>query len=147
MIDILKILNLGVEDGQPDRDSSDIGRTGISFIFITYGLIICCGWSVLAFFSGETLLFLIAVQALSGFGLARLLKTRVSLLCVNMVWLISTNIAIFLAAVIVHPSGLLAVMLIPLAGFPFALFSPSRQMPSLVATTALPVGLWGCGSG
>lgn len=131
-----------LEGRQVDRDNAGIGRTGISFIFITYGLLICSGWLVLTAFSGEAEFFAIAVLAFSGFAIARLLKSRVLLLCINMIWLVSTNIAIFLAASVVHPAGLMAVMLVPFAGFPFALFSPSRERSYLVAMTALPVFLW-----
>ena len=125
-----------------DGDNTGIGRAGISFIFITYGLLICSGWLVLTAFSGELGPFGIAALAFGGFALARLLKGRVSLLCVNMIWLLTTNIAVFLAACVVHPAGLMAVILVPLAGFPFALFSPSRERVLLIGMAALPVVLW-----
>jgi signal transduction histidine kinase len=125
-----------------ERLNTGIGRAGISFIFISYGLLLCSGWLVLTAFSGESAAMWIAVLALSGFALARLLKTRLSLLGVNMIWLITTNVAVFLAAGIVHPAGLMTVILFPLAGFPFALFSLSRERPFVVGMTALPVVLW-----
>ncbi|MGR3586890.1 MAG: sensor histidine kinase [Paracoccaceae bacterium] len=125
-----------------DRDNTGIGRTGISFIFISYGLLICSGWLVLTAFSGAMELFGIAALAFSGFALARLLKEQASLLCVNMIWLLTTNIAVFLAAGVVHSSGLMAVILVPMAGFPFALFSLRRERLFLMGMAALPVVLW-----
>ncbi|WP_254656360.1 sensor histidine kinase [Roseovarius sp. 217] len=127
-----------------DQNVTEAGarRRQISFAFVWFGLVFTFGWMVLTALSGEIEVFLIGAQAFSGFALVRLFKTRLPLVWANTCWLTSTNVAIFLGACVVHPTGQVDIMLIPMVGFPFAVFSIYRDRFHIAVLVALPVVLW-----
>lgn len=117
-------------------------RKRVSFAFVSFGLTLTFAWMVLTALSGQPEVSLIGALAFVGFALVRLLKDRLPLLWVNTLWLTSSNLAIFLGACVVHPSGRVDMMLIPMAGFPFAVFSIYRDRFHVAALAGLPVVLW-----
>jgi len=117
-------------------------RARISFAFVLFGLIFTSAWLALTALSGELPVFLIGALAFSGFAAARLLASRLPLAWGNTLWLGSTNLAVFLGACVVHPAGGVAAILIPMAGFPFAVFSLRRERGHIAAMIAVPVLLW-----
>lgn len=117
-------------------------RKRVSFAFVSFGLILSFAWMVLTALIGQPEVSLIGAASFASFALVRLLKDRLPLLWVNTVWLTSSNLAIFLGACLVHPSGRLDMMLIPMAGFPFTVFSIYRERFHVAALAGLPVVLW-----
>lgn len=117
-------------------------RARISFAFVLFGLVFTSAWLALTALSGELPVFLIGALAFSGFVAARLLASHLPLAWGNTLWLGSTDLAIFLGACVVHPAGGVATILIPMAGFPFAVFSLHRERGHIAAMIAVPVLLW-----
>lgn len=117
-------------------------RRKLSFAFVWLGLAFTSVWMVITGLSGELEVFLIGALAFGGFAFVRLLKNKLPLVSVNTCWLTSTNAAIFLGACVVHVDGHIDIMLVPMVGFPFAVFSIYRDRFYIAATVALPIILW-----
>lgn len=117
-------------------------RRKLSFAFVWLGLLFTSVWMVLTGLSGELEVFLVGALAFSGFALVRVLKNQLPLVWVNTCWLTSTNVAIFLGACVVHVDGHIDIMLVPMVGFPFAVFSIYRDRFHIAAMVALPIILW-----
>ena len=117
-------------------------RRKLSFAFVWLGLSFTTVWMVITGLSGELEVFLIGALAFGGFAFVRVLKNRLPLVWVNTCWLTSTNVAIFLGACVVHVDGHIDIMLVPMVGFPFAVFSIYRDRYYIAAMVALPIILW-----
>lgn len=118
-------------------------RRQLSFAFVRLGLVFSSGWMALTGLIGELEVFLIAALAFGGFAFVTLFKNRLPLALINTCWLTTTNVAIFLGACVVPADRHVDIMLIPMVGFPFAVFSIYRDKLLIAATEALPIVLWG----
>lgn len=131
-----------------DRLNMDSGlepsarRRKLSFAFVWLGILFTSLWMVITALSGELAVFLVGALAFFGFLFVRLFKNRLPLVWVNTCWLTSTNLAIFLGACVVHAEGHIDIMLVPMVGFPFAVFSIYRDRFHIAAMVALPIILW-----
>jgi len=117
-------------------------RRKLSFAFVWLGLVFTSVWMVITGLSGHLEVFLVGFLAFGGFAFVRLFKNHLSLVWVNTCWLTSTNVAIFLGACVVHVDGHIDIMLVPMVGFPFAVFSIYRDRFHIAAMVALPIILW-----
>lgn len=117
-------------------------RRKLSFAFVWLGLSFTAVWMVITGLSGELEVFLVGALAFAGFVFVRLLKNHLPLVWINTCWLTSTNVAIFLGACVVHVDGHIDIMLVPMVGFPFAVFSIYRDRFHIAAMVALPIILW-----
>jgi signal transduction histidine kinase len=117
-------------------------RRKLSFAFVWLGLVLTSVWMVITGLSGQLEVFLVGFLAFGGFAFVRLFKNHLPLVWVNTCWLTSTNIAIFLGACVVHVDGHIDIMLVPMVGFPFAVFSIYRDRFHIAAMVALPIILW-----
>lgn len=138
------------EDRQGSMQQSDQGaalsrrerRIANSKILVRYVTPFAMGWYIIATILKAPRLEVAAAIATIGFLAGIALHWRGLHTTARVTWLLSANVAIFLASLVVHPSGYMSFILLAAAGMPFLIFSTRRNLPLIIFLVLLPVFLW-----
>lgn len=117
-------------------------RIANSKTLVRYVTPFAVGWLIIAWGLGAPRLEIAAGIATIGFLGGILLHRYEWHTLARITWLLAANAAIFLASLVVHPSGYMSFILLAAAGIPFLIFSINRKLPIVLALVALPVVLW-----
>ena len=114
----------------------------VSDMLIYMGLFWTAVWTVIAILLGSKIGIFAASTAFTGFAFAYFMFRRGLWFSASLVWLISTNVAIFISTFSAHPDSKLDVIFFGMAGLPFLLFYLNRNLSMIIVLAALPVVLW-----
>ena len=91
----------------------------VSDMLIYMGLFWTAVWTVIAILLGSKIGIFAASTAFTGFAFAYFMFRRGLWFSASLVWLISTNVAIFISTFSAHPDSKLDVIFFGMAGLPF----------------------------
>lgn len=99
-------------------------------------------WALLSIGFGAHWLLLAALFAIGGSLFAAWLNALGRDLAARSAWLLTTNLAVFSGALLVHPSGHIEYILFTGVGVPLLVFSWEREQFPLIVCSVLPILLW-----
>ncbi len=117
-------------------------RTLNSIVLVKYVTPFAFGWLAIAYLLGAPLLTIAAAIATLGFLLGMVLHHFAWHLSARVTYVIFANIAIALASFVTPSEGHMSFIFVATACAPVVIFSLQRHLFWLVASVALPIGLW-----
>ena len=109
---------------------------------LNIGLCLSVGWVLISLWLSSNIGLFASYTALAGFGLARMLQVMQGREAAAVVWLLSTNLAIFIGSFSVHPDGHLIFMLTMTAGLPLMVFAWSERLRLALVLSAVSPAVW-----
>ncbi len=105
------------------------------------------GWYIVALLLEAPRLEIAAAIATIGFLFGIVLHWLGRDNVARVTWILAANVAVFLASLVVHPSGYMSFILLAAAGIPFLIFPLHKNLPLVLGFVGLPVMLWFIGWG
>lgn len=114
----------------------------VSTAVLKIGMALTAVWVLLALLLDTPILLTIAIATLAGLLTALFLHHHEQHTLAQCMCLSTGNLSAFCAAMIVHPSGYVGIILLAISGAAAVLFSWEREKQLLLLFTAIPIAAW-----
>lgn len=109
---------------------------------VKIGIVLSSTWLIVALLLGAFWLTIAALIALICDTLGLFLHSRQYHNAARVIWLQGSNVAIFLGSLVIHPDGMLSMMLYAMTVVTFIIFSWDYEKSLLILNSAIPISLW-----